>query len=173
MTDPTEPVRQTLTLDPSLIAGAIVLVIAAVGSGIVQVIAAWGAAKERILSATQRQLVLAQTTSLKEQTNAQDQKLESIRTITEGAAKNVNGNLTAVREDLARQQAHSKSLQETIDSLVEIIKAQRIRMRSTDIAPTIIQVPVPVPPAAPVSAAPSATTNGTTEPASQPATSSP
>src|SRR6185503_15317820 len=99
--------------DPMLIAGAIVMVLGGISALCVAVINAYFSAKERTLARGERQLILskADDAALKatlvadkasliaEKAVATDQKLDSIKSTAEEAAKNVNGNLSKVQED--------------------------------------------------------------------------
>lgn len=69
-------------------------------------------------------------------------KLDAIKSTTEQAAKDVDGNLHAVRDELGkslelnRTQSESiQSLKDTIATLTEIISRQRTQSRSTDVPP--------------------------------------
>lgn len=69
-------------------------------------------------------------------------KLDSIKETAEKAAFDVDGNLTAVREELKKSMALNEaqatsilSLRDTIATLTDIVKQQRTQVRSTDLKP--------------------------------------
>lgn len=73
---------------------------------------------------------------------AAHQKLDSIKATAERAAEDVDGNLTAVREELKKSMALNEaqatsilSLRDTIATLTDIVKQQRTQVRATDSKP--------------------------------------
>lgn len=135
-----------------LIAAAVVMVLGGVGSLVIQALNAWANVQERIIAAAHR-LELTQKADeaaakadlaahgavvIAQKVDATDTKLESIKNTTESSAKNVDGNLAAVREDLARQMAHSQALQQTVDSLIELIRTlQQTQQRTVRAADAV------------------------------------
>lgn len=74
------------------------------------------------------------------QTIKAHEKLDSIKETSEKAAQDVDGNLTAVREELKKSMALNEaqaasilSLRDTIATLTDIVKQQRTQSRSTDV----------------------------------------
>lgn len=149
------------------LAGAIVMVLGGIGAMVVQVINAWYAGKERAVAKIQREVLMqkADRTIQKTEDAAQKAataaikteeahvKLDSIKQTTEAAAKDVNGNLHEVRDELRKSMELNKALQatvqashETIQSLAEIVKQQRTQVRASDLKsptpPGIDELPI-------------------------------
>lgn len=136
-------------VDPMIIAGAIVFILAGTASAIVTVINAWFAAKERHDSREYRNDMItrvndvadkADTAAKKaeivaDKSDKAHEKLDSIKATAEKAAIDVNGNLKDVRQELIRSQALNQSMSETIAMLIDTVKAQRTNVRSTDPRP--------------------------------------
>lgn len=109
--------------DPVTIGGVVALILTGVGNIIVVGFKAWADAKERIITAGDRKKIIEQTAHIAQKTEDAQDQLAAIKQTTEESAKNVDGNLAKVREDLARQMEHSKALQSTIDVLVGIVES--------------------------------------------------
>jgi hypothetical protein len=128
-----------VNVDPMTFAAAAVMIISGIGAVIVSVINAFFAARDRSDAKVERQLILQRSETAA--TNSEDvakravelhSKVESIKQTTEKAAKDVDGNLTAVREELHKALELNQALNQTVATLTEIVKTQRSQSRSTD-----------------------------------------
>lgn len=98
--------------DPNIIAAAIVIVIAAIGSAVVQVINAWSAANDRREARLAREEIKRITESSVTKTNTLIEKTAEIHTLT-------NSNLSKVTAALEVSIAKNKELETFIRSLVK------------------------------------------------------
>lgn len=98
----------TIQLDATTATG-IVLIIGAIVEGIRRII-------REIRSVGQ---------SLATNVASNDAKLDDIKATTEQSAKNVDGNLTAVREQLALSTAENKALHQTVTALSSALSASK------------------------------------------------
>jgi len=79
-------------------------------------------AAKRVEAKTDENTTLTQET--KEQADNISNKADEIHTITEKSAADVNGNLSALKEELTSAVQHNKELQETIKTLTSIIRSR-------------------------------------------------
>jgi len=138
-------------VDPMTFAGAVVMILGGFGAMVVQIIQAWFNAKRNAEAHKDRMDLMVKADDAASaakvaasSTQEAHSKLDMIKRTSEEAAKNVNGNLSAVREELSKALAANESLRETIATLTEIVKTQRAQSRATDPKPGM-----PPPPSVP------------------------
>lgn len=133
-------------VDPMTIAGATVMIVGGIAGATVSIINAWFAAKSRHEQAVRGEAIISkidgvasnalvakqQAEAAAKKTDDAHQKLDQIRLTTETAAKDVNGNLKTVQDELVKAMENNRSLQDTILTLTDIVKQQRTAVRATD-----------------------------------------
>ena len=120
-----------LAIDPTVLAAAVVTVITALTGATVIIINALTSAKKELLEradSVERKAIEAgkvDADALAAKVASTETKLDAMKKTGEASAIKVDGNLSAVQAQLAVASAHSKSLEDTITTLTDILKAQK------------------------------------------------
>jgi septal ring factor EnvC (AmiA/AmiB activator) len=130
-------------MDWMTLAGAVVMVLGGISALCVSVINAYFSAKDRTEARDDRKEILSKADDaaskveiVANKATVTDAKLDSIKSTTEESAKNVNGNLAKVQDDLKRSMELNEKLHKTIESLLEANRQRSGRVTDTPPAPS-------------------------------------